>query len=259
MLSHYATFAVLSPDAKELNPIFGPPTESARSQNIHFTFSGALGWKDTANMPGTGSMDGSQSRRWTRRRGGTDARRRERGWEADKQREGRIGWAQGWGSIVNSRVSSSWRCILHSHVCASQGPTMQRERERGEGGERERLEGQMAGESRGLVIIEWAGVVSLRDFMRHRPCMPCPTLLRRAHRHSQKCARVMLWPWTRVPQKCGSFNGGRHRRWFTSCLTLPLCAWIVRLIHFISRTMCEVYWKGKSTRRRERAICERSD
>jgi hypothetical protein len=34
----------------------------ARSQNIHFTFSGAAGWKDTANMPGTGSMDGSQSR-----------------------------------------------------------------------------------------------------------------------------------------------------------------------------------------------------
>lgn len=171
---------------------------SARSQNIHFTFSGAVGWKDTANMPGTGSMDGSQSCRWTRTMRGTDTmeRKRTRGGqiEGGKERIGRAHRVE--GSIVNSRVGSSWRCILHSHIHGNRkdrqwykGKERNRERE----GERKRTgwDRQMADESRGLVIIEWAGVVSLRDFMRHRPCHALPHLASPCTPwHSRKCARV---------------------------------------------------------------------
>lgn len=120
---------------------------STRSQNIHFTFSGAVGWKDTANMPGTGSMDGSQSRWWTRtarERADTTKRKRTRSGQIGRGK-GRIGRTQGWGSIVNSRVGSSWRCILHPRVYKLQG-------RRVKGGQRgredRRIGGQIAGESR---------------------------------------------------------------------------------------------------------------
>lgn len=59
MPSHYTTSGLSSLVGREgiENLVFGPG--SVRSQNIHFTFSGAVGRKDAANMPGTGSMDGS--------------------------------------------------------------------------------------------------------------------------------------------------------------------------------------------------------
>lgn len=112
----------------------------------------------------------------------------------------------------------------------------------------------MAGGSRGLVIIEWTGVVSLRDFMRHRPCHALPHL---ASPCTPEFAKVRA---RGSAQKCGKLRG-RHRRWFTPCLTLPVMR-IVRLVHLISRTMCETYiekenqppasWKSDS--REERMI-----
>lgn len=235
MLSHYTTSAVLPPDAKELNPVFGPPVKSEprdlKTSILHFPERWAgrtppicpeLGrWMDRSHA-------GEQGRREDER-----IRRRERGQIEGKGRE-EIGRTQGWGSIVNSRVGSSRRCSLHPRVYKLQRPTTRKgeQREREGGRKARRADG---GWVRGLLIIEWADVVSLRDFMWHRPCHALP---HRAHRYSQKCARVML-SWIRVPQKCGSFED--DQRWFTSCLTLPLCAWIVRLVHFISRTMCETY------------------
>lgn len=93
MPSHYTTSGLSSLVGREgiENLVFGPG--GVRSQNIHFTFSGAVGRKDAANMPGTGSMDGSQSRRRTRTEEQEKERERERkGWKGNG-REGLDGGA----------------------------------------------------------------------------------------------------------------------------------------------------------------------